>query len=167
MSGSPAPGFRLRDQSGRWLSLSHLRGKVVVLEFMDPECRQTCPIVARELVSTVRRLGPRADDVAFVAVNVNQHEASVRSVRRFSRARGLAALPSWHFVTGAAPTLRRVWSDYGVFVGAQHHGDVVHSSLMYFIGRRGRERYLIQPGSRRSSIPASATLMTSLVGELL
>src|SRR5215831_16065224 len=36
--GKAAPGFRLTDQDGRTLPLSSLRGKVVVLEFMDPHC---------------------------------------------------------------------------------------------------------------------------------
>ena len=34
----PAPGFTLTDQDGRVLPLSAFRGKVVVLEFMDPHC---------------------------------------------------------------------------------------------------------------------------------
>ncbi|HEY5986424.1 MAG TPA: hypothetical protein VIV12_08620, partial [Streptosporangiaceae bacterium] len=33
--GIRAPGFRLTDQTGRTMSLASLRGKVVVLEFMD------------------------------------------------------------------------------------------------------------------------------------
>jgi hypothetical protein len=35
---SAAPGFTLTDQDGRNLPLSRFRGKVVVLEFMDPHC---------------------------------------------------------------------------------------------------------------------------------
>ena len=38
----PAPGFTLTDQDGRVLPLSAFRGKVVVLEFMDPHCADIC-----------------------------------------------------------------------------------------------------------------------------
>ncbi len=34
----PAPDFKLRDTEGRELKLSSLRGKVVVLEWFNPEC---------------------------------------------------------------------------------------------------------------------------------
>ena len=43
-----APGFTLTDQDGHVLPLSALRGKVVVLEFMDPHCTDICPIVSAE-----------------------------------------------------------------------------------------------------------------------
>ena len=36
-----APGFTLTDQDGHVLPLSALRGRVVVLEFMDPHCTQS------------------------------------------------------------------------------------------------------------------------------
>ncbi len=36
--GSPAPDFELRDATGRSFRLSQFRGKLVVLEWFDPEC---------------------------------------------------------------------------------------------------------------------------------
>lgn len=36
--GSPAPDFELRDAGGRSYRLSRFRGKLVVLEWFDPEC---------------------------------------------------------------------------------------------------------------------------------
>jgi hypothetical protein len=46
----PAPGFTLADQDGRTMPLSGWRGKVVVLEFMDPHCTDICPLVSQEFV---------------------------------------------------------------------------------------------------------------------
>src|SRR5260370_82027 len=43
--GALAPGFTLTDQRGHTMSLASLRGKAVVLEFMDPHCTDICPIV--------------------------------------------------------------------------------------------------------------------------
>ena len=62
----PAPGFTLTDQDGQVLPLSAVRGKVVVLEFMDPHCTDSCPIVS-------------------AAVNVNQYHTAVADVAAFSR----------------------------------------------------------------------------------
>ena len=81
----PAPGFTLTDQAGRALSLASLRGKVVVLEFMDPHCTDICPIVSREYVDAYHDLGPLADKVVFAAVNVNQYHAAVSDMLAYSR----------------------------------------------------------------------------------
>ena len=53
----PAPGFTLTDQDGRVLALSAFRGKVVVLEFMDPHCTDLCPIVSAEFNDAYHDLG--------------------------------------------------------------------------------------------------------------
>ncbi|HEX5289314.1 MAG TPA: hypothetical protein VFX25_10610, partial [Streptosporangiaceae bacterium] len=43
----PAPGFSLTDQNGRTVSLASLRGKVVLMTFLDPVCTSDCPIIAQ------------------------------------------------------------------------------------------------------------------------
>jgi cytochrome oxidase Cu insertion factor (SCO1/SenC/PrrC family) len=101
----PAPGFTLTDQDGRTLSLASLRGKVVVLEFMDPHCTDICPIVSQEYVDAYRDLGPLAGKVVFAAVNVNQYHAGVADMMAYSREQRLTAIPGWHFFTGPVPDL--------------------------------------------------------------
>ena len=95
-----APGFTLTDQAGRTMPLSALRGKVVVLEFMDPHCTDICPIVSQEFVDAYHKLGPAARNVAFIAINVNQYHASVADMAAYSRHEALNTIPSWHFFTG-------------------------------------------------------------------
>src|SRR5260370_13675415 len=48
--GVRAPGFTLTDQRGHTMSLASLRGKVVVLEFMDPHCTAISPIVSQQFI---------------------------------------------------------------------------------------------------------------------
>jgi len=45
----PAPGFSLTDQDGRTVSLASLRGKVVLMTFLDPVCTSDCPLIAQEM----------------------------------------------------------------------------------------------------------------------
>lgn len=144
--GKPAAGFNLVDQHGQAISLRSLRGRVVVLEFMDPHCTDICPIVSQEFVDAYHDLGRTASRVAFVAVNVNQYFRSPAVVARFSDEHGLNAIPSWRFVTGSVAALKAVWRDYGIAVGAPHpNADIVHSSFVFFIGPNGKERYLASP----------------------
>lgn len=141
-----APGFTLTDQAGRTLPLSAFRGKVVVLEFMDPHCRDICPIVSQEFVDAYHELGPLAHKVVFAAVNVNQYYASVTSVAAYSRAHQLTTIPGWHFFTGPASRLQAVWRGYNIEVAARNpNADILHTSAVYFIDPQGRERYLASP----------------------
>ncbi|MGZ4398480.1 MAG: SCO family protein, partial [Gaiellaceae bacterium] len=141
----PAPGFSLIDQRGRRVSLGALRGRSVVLEFFDPVCTDICPIVSREYVDAAHLLGPLSRRTVFLAVNVNQFHERIADVARFSRSHGLDTIPSFHFLTGATPALKAVWKAYGVAVQPNPKGDVVHSSLLYFIAPDGRMRYLAWP----------------------
>jgi cytochrome oxidase Cu insertion factor (SCO1/SenC/PrrC family) len=141
-----APGFTLTDQAGRTMALQDLRGKVVVLEFMDPHCTDICPIVSQEFVDAYHDLGPVAGKVVFAAVNVNPYFLSQRSVLAFSQEQRLTSIPGWHFFTGPLPALRRTWHDYNVAVQApSRNADVIHTSAIYFIDRQGMERYLASP----------------------
>jgi cytochrome oxidase Cu insertion factor (SCO1/SenC/PrrC family) len=143
---SPAPGFTLTDQDGRTVPLSGMRGKVVVLEFMDPHCTDICPLVSQEFVDAYHDLGRSALRVVFAAVNVNQYFNRVPDVQAYSRAHQLITIPGWHFLTGPAAALRAVWHAYHVEVQAPGpDADIVHTSAVYFIGPDGTERYLAAP----------------------
>ena len=66
--GQPAPGFALKDQDGQEVDLGKLRGKVVVLEWTNPDC----PFVQRHYKSkTMTTLADRfrGRDVVWLAVN--------------------------------------------------------------------------------------------------
>jgi protein SCO1/2 len=141
-----APGFTLTDQHGQRLAMSAFRGKVVVLEFMDPYCTDICPLVSAEFVAAYHGLGPLASKVVFAAVNVNQYHATVRDVTLFSGEHQLTSIPDWHFFTGPLASLQAVWRDYGIAVQPRGpNADVVHTSSVYFIDLQGRERYLAVP----------------------
>jgi cytochrome oxidase Cu insertion factor (SCO1/SenC/PrrC family) len=141
-----APGFTLTDQQGRTLPLAAFRGKVIVLQFMDPHCTDICPIVSAEYLRAYHELGPLAGKVVFAAVNVNQYHAKVHDMAAYSRKHQLTAIPNWHFFTGPARALQAVWHDYNIAVKAPNpDADIVHTSAVYFLDSQGRERYLAAP----------------------
>jgi protein SCO1 len=151
-----APGFTLTDQHGRRLTLAGLRGKVVVLQFMDPHCTDICPLVSQEFVDAYHDLGNRASQVVFAAVNVNPYHTSVPAMAAYSREHGLVTIPDWHFFTGPVPDLREVWNGYEITVQAPSpDADIVHTSAVYFIDPAGRERFVAAPMADHTSSGAS------------
>ena len=144
--GVRAPGFTLTDQRGRTMSLASLRGKVVVLEFMDPHCTDICPIVSQEFVDAYHALGANNSKVVFAAINVNQYYTTVPEMAAYSGQHQLSTIPAWHFFTGPVPALRTAWRDYNIQVAAPNpNADIEHTSAVYFIDARGAERYLATP----------------------
>lgn len=143
---SLAPNFTLVDQNGKTMSLSNFRGRTVVLEFMDPHCVDVCPIVSQEFIDAYHDLGSKASRVVFMAVNVNQFFHGVADVAKFSNEHQLNTIPSWHFFTGSVPQLKAIWHDYGLVVeDPKPTSEIIHTSIVFFIGPNGRERYIGVP----------------------
>jgi cytochrome oxidase Cu insertion factor (SCO1/SenC/PrrC family) len=157
-----APDFTLVDQHGRTVSLASFRGRVVVLEFMDPHCVDICPLVSAEFIDAYHDLH-NASDVAFLAVNVNVYNRTVADMAAYSADHGLTGLPTWHFLTGSVASLQTAWQGYHVAVSAPSPtADVVHTSVVYFIDTRGRERYLAVPMVDHTTTGAAYLPATSL-----
>lgn len=137
---TPAPAFALRDQQGRLTSLAQFRGKVVVLAFIDPDCREICPLTTQSMVEAMRLLGPAASQVQLLGINVNPQATQVSDVANYTRVHQMQG--QWRFLTGSVAQLKQVWSDYHVYVGMnpQNGNDIVHEAIVYLIGRNGSER---------------------------
>ena len=67
----PAPAFSLTDQDGRTVTLASLRGKVILLTFLDDTCSVDCPLIAQEFRQAGQLLAADSRHVELVAVNYN------------------------------------------------------------------------------------------------
>ena len=153
-----AAAFSLTDQDGRQVTLASLRGKVVLLTFLDPVCTTDCPLVAQEFRQADQILGSRAQGVALVAIVANPLYRSVSYTRAFDRQELLAGVPNWLFLTGSLPQLSRAWKDY--FVTAQLNGPgamSLHPDVAYVIDAHGitRSELNMDPGPGTSSSQSS------------
>ncbi len=135
----PAPDFELTGQDGRPVAMHDLRGTLTLVAFLDPECTDSCPLIANELASAVRALGPDAGSVSILAVDVNPVFNTVADVAAFSRAHGLDALPGWHFVTGSTAQVGALLAAYGEGVSMPDVGMIGHPQDVYLVGRDGTQ----------------------------
>lgn len=160
---TPAHDFTLVDQRGQVVSLRSLRGRPVVLTFLDPHCIDICPIISAEFVQADRILGSAMDQVTFIGINVNPYATSPTDVLAYTRAHHLDGLSNFRFLTGSTTQLAKVWKDYGVFVQAPSPSvDVVHTSVTYFIGRSGVVRYIAMPTVEHRSDGTSYLAQSSI-----
>jgi cytochrome oxidase Cu insertion factor (SCO1/SenC/PrrC family) len=140
----PAPSFRLTGESGSPLSLASFRGRPVIVTFIDPLCRDFCPVEAQRLTTAVRSL-PAGRRPAIVAVSVNT-AGNKRPTLALDR-RKWRVTPEWRWAVGSAPALARVWHAYGIQVlvttrkvAGVTARTVGHTEASYVIDRNGFER---------------------------
>ena len=137
----PAKDFRLTDQHGRAVSLASLRGKVVLLTFLDPVCTTDCPLIAQEFRQAGQLLGTASRKVELVAIAANPVYYQLAYTRAFNRQEYLNQVPNWLFLTGSVAQLKQVWKDYGLFAQILPAGSMVgHPDVAFVIDGAGRVR---------------------------
>jgi cytochrome oxidase Cu insertion factor (SCO1/SenC/PrrC family) len=158
-----APAFRLTDQNGAQVSLASLRGKVVLLTFLDPVCTSDCPLIAQEFREADQVLGRRSRGVELVAIVANPLYRDRAYTRAFDRQEHLGSLPNWLYLTGSLAQLRQAWRAFGT--GAEivpAGGMVAHADVAFVIDASGRTRTELDfdPG------PGTASSVSSFAVEL-
>lgn len=161
---APAPGFELRDENGRRRSLAELRGKVVLLAFVDPHCESVCPLTTESMVQALRMLGPAALRVQLLGVNANPLATSVHDVAAYTREHHMQG--RWWFLTGPEPVLAPVWRDYGVYI-ASEQGDIDHQPLMVLIDARGHARKVYYTQMSYGGLEQQAVVLAQGIAPLL
>jgi len=141
-----APGFALTDQAGKAVSLAAYRGRPVIVTFIDPLCRNLCPLEAKVLNDVVRGL-PAASRPAILAVSTNVYGNArvnlVQDVRKWK------LVPQWRWAVGGAAQLAPVWKHYQVQVlvttktiaGVTVH-EIAHTEAAFVVDSAGYQRAL-------------------------
>lgn len=151
-----APGFSLLGQNGGPISLRQFRGRPVIVTFIDPLCRNLCPLEAKTLDRVVAQL-PAAQRPAILAVSTNQW-ADARKNLVLDRTKW--SLPSdWHWAVGAPAALARVWKAYAIGVsvatktiaGIKVHR-ITHTEAAYLVDPGGYQRALYLYPFRASDV---------------
>ena len=158
----PAKGFQLTDQHGQTVSLASLRGKVVLLTFLDPVCTTDCPLIAQEFRATGQLLGAASKQVELVAIVANPVYHQVTDTQAFDRQEHLTQVPNWLYLTGSVPQLQQVWKNYGISAEILPAGSMIgHQDVAYVIDRAGyvREELNTDPGPGTTATKSSFSVL--------
>jgi cytochrome oxidase Cu insertion factor (SCO1/SenC/PrrC family) len=159
---TPAYPFQLTDQNGRTVTLATLRGKVVLMTFLDPMCTSDCPIIAQEFKEAGALLGSQDKNVELVAIVANPTYKAIEFTRAFDRQEGLNTVQNWLYLTGSLSQLGRVWDEYGITVSNLPAGAMTaHSEEAIVIDRSGNIRYELDadPGPATTSTQSSFSVL--------
>ncbi len=141
-----APDFSLRDQSGGPVSLAVYRGHEVIVTFIDPVCRNVCPLEAKVIDEAVQRV-PAAQRPEVLAVSVNPYADARANLIKDARVWDL--VPQWRWAVGSRSQLAVVWKSYRLAVaiarrkvGSKTITSVSHTAAAYILDASGHERAL-------------------------
>ena len=141
----PAPGFRLADARGGTLDSRSLRGRPYLLTFLFTDCRDVCPLIGREIGDALQLLGPRAREVAAVAITVDPEGDTRPAVRAWLRKQRLP--DNFHYLVANRRRLQPVWRAY--FAAPQPPGtkESRHTASIWVIDAKGRLRAKFSGGA--------------------
>jgi len=122
-AGLMLPSFSLPDQNGRTIDSDDLRGKVVLVTFLETQCTESCPIIGEMIREAFRRLDGEA-----VALGISVHPgddtpSAVREYLRRHRLRG-----ELRYLVAAERELRPVWKAFAVLPAVDTHDPNIHSA---------------------------------------
>jgi cytochrome oxidase Cu insertion factor (SCO1/SenC/PrrC family) len=158
----PEYPLQLTDQNGQQVSLASMRGKVVLLTFIDPVCTTDCPIIGGEFKQAGLLLGAAAKKVEMVAVVANPTYTSIPVMRAYDAEVGLTRTPNWLYLTGTLPKLQHAWEQYGITVENLPAGAMTaHNDIAFVISPRGEilQELNFDPGPATNSSESSYSVM--------
>ncbi len=164
----PAPAFELTDQHGTPITLTNLKGKAVLLTFLDPVCTTDCPLIAQEFRQAGELLGTDSKRVEFVAVVANPIYRSLVFTQAFDRQERMEKVPDWMYLTGTLPQLTQVWRSYDIAVQTEPAGAMVaHSDITFVIDGAGHMRQELNsdPGPGTASSKSSFAVVLASAAE--
>jgi len=142
--GFALPSFALRDDQGRVVRSTDLRGKAVAVTFLDAQCTDACPIIAAQVGQAVRGLAHERSDVealAFTVDPVRDTPAKINAFLRRYRAKG-----DLRYLDGTVAELRPLWKSFQVAAAHDTGNPNMHSAPVRVYDGEGRWRSTLHPG---------------------
>jgi cytochrome oxidase Cu insertion factor (SCO1/SenC/PrrC family) len=135
-----------------------LKDRVVLINFIYTNCRDSCPLVTQQLTQVRDRLGEMFDDpVRFVSISTDPTRDTPQALADFARQQK-ADEPGWLFLTGEKENIDFVIKRLGQF-SPNPEG---HSTLMIAGNVRTRHWIKIMP---MTPVPAIVVKLQTLASE--
>ena len=130
------PDFTLTDQTRKRVSLSQLRGKVVVMNFIYTSCAlpQFCYRMTNHFGVLQTRFAGR--DLVLLSVTFDPGRDTPERLAEYAR-QWQADPARWHFLTGPSDDIRRIADSFGLDFFPDE-GLITHSLRTVLIDRSGR-----------------------------
>ena len=144
-TGERVPDFTLTDQHGATVTLSGLRGSVVVITFIYSRCPlpDYCPRMVANLAEVKNRYRDRLGrDLTLLTVTFDPKYDTPEVLNAFAARYGGNA-PGWHFLSGSPEAIAAVCASFGIEYWPDQ-GLITHTLQTAVIDREGRLRASVE-----------------------
>jgi protein SCO1 len=134
------PNVSVIDDHGRPVSLSSLKGKVVLLDFIHIGCPGVCATLVSKFGEVADSLKPELGS-KVVLLSVTNDPEHDRPEQLLALARSSDAdLDGWLFVTGKPTDVARVIEAFGVNNERMPDGSPAHITQVFLLGTDGQQK---------------------------
>ena len=133
------PDVTLVDQNGHSLSLSSLKGKPVLIDFIYTTCHGPCPMLTSKFALIANllpyELGKKVMMVSVTVDPEHDHPAELLEYAHSHR----ASHEGWLFLTGSPAQIEQVLAAYGLRRKREADGSVTHMTSVFLLGPDGHQ----------------------------
>ena len=110
----------------------------MLITFLYTHCPDVCPLIAGNLHTSVKKLGPKAANLQIVAVSTDPRGDTPKTVKKFLAAHQLTG--TMRYLIGSKSKLGAVWKTWSVAARPDRTSPdrVEHSALIYGISASGK-----------------------------
>lgn len=132
-------GIVLLDQAGKKIRLSSLHGTPVLVDFIYTTCTSTCPLLTEKMASVAKLLGPELGRKAkIVSFTIDPEHDGPAQLANYAKEMD-ADDTGWLFLTGTPAQIQQVLAIYGLRLGREPDGSIMHMTAAYLLGANGRQ----------------------------
>ena len=130
------PDFEFVNSEGETITLTSLKGKVWVADFIFTTCNMACPIMTGNM-NIIHKKYKQNDDVRLVSISVYPEYDTPEVLTKYA-AQYNANTNRWYFLTGEESTVQEVIKD-GFKIG-DYEDIIFHSEKFALVDRSGMIR---------------------------
>ena len=129
---------KLVDQNGNTVTLTSLKGKPLVVDFIYTSCPGPCLMETAKLANVALRLGSDlGSKVTIVSISVDPEHDGPKQLLDYSRQQG-ADEKGWYFLTGGPAEIDQALAGFKLSRQIEPDGSVGHLVDMMLVGSDGR-----------------------------
>jgi protein SCO1 len=133
----------LTTQTGEKLSLSDLKGKVLLVGFVFTTCNGSCRATTHRMAQVQERLKARGLDkegsVRLLSITLDPARDTPEKLHDYMRLYDVDAA-NWTFLTGTPTVVARTVAGWGMWARPAANGQLDHPSRVFLVDRQRRIR---------------------------
>jgi protein SCO1/2 len=162
-----APGFTLRDTSGKAVQLSDYQGRIVLLAFIFTTCPGVCPLISRQMAALqagLKEAGLFGRQANLVSVTVDPETDTAKVLAEYAQKFG-ADPAGWRFLRETPAKTQPVLKAYDEWTKLLPKGELDHPARVYLIDQKGniREIYSLAFFNEKQALIDIQTLLAGAV----